>query len=264
MLIGRWPAARSRIWTQSGDGPTWTPLTQRPTNRGQRSGSRTSTLRRSVVGRPVSGGSVGGVPQAGAGHRGDLAGQSDDRERVAAVRLDVDIEHGVAVELDQRAPDRRVGGEDQDPVGVGGQTELVARAEHAVADDAHLLGPLDPPIAGQDGAGERHRDALAGGDVGRAADDVERLAVADRDPCQRQPVGARMALDGQQLADDHVPPVLAPADDALDLHPEQGQSLGERLGAEVDVDVVAQPAERDLHRNWSRNVIRGPCRQRAA
>ena len=165
------------------------------------------------VGRPVSGGSVGGVRRRGAGHRGDLAGEPDDRERVAAVRLDVDVEHGVAVQLDQRAPDRGVRGQDQDPVGVGGQAELVARAEHAVADDAHLLGPLDPPIAGQDRAGERDRDALAGGDVGRATDDVQRLTVTDRDPRQRQPVGARMALDGQQLADDHVLPVLAPADD---------------------------------------------------
>src|SRR6476660_6032007 len=61
-----------------------------------------------------------------------------------------------------------------------------------------------------------------------------------------------MALDGQQLPDDDVPPVLAPADDALDLHPQQRQALGQGLGAEVHVDVVAQPAERDLHRNCSR------------
>ena len=84
---------------------------------------------------------------------------------------------------------------------------------------------------GRTAPGQRDRDTLAGGDVGRAADDVERLAVTDRDPRQRQPVGARMALDGQQLADDDVLPVLAPADDPLDLHPEQGQSLGERLRA---------------------------------
>ena len=45
---------------RSGDGPMWTPPTQRPTKRGHRSGSRTSTEMRSAVGRPVSGGSVGG------------------------------------------------------------------------------------------------------------------------------------------------------------------------------------------------------------
>ena len=67
------------------------------------------------------------------------------------------------------------------PVGVAGQPELVARAEHPVADDAHLLGPLDPPVAGQDRAGQRDGHALAGGDVGRAADDLERLARPDVD-----------------------------------------------------------------------------------
>ena len=205
-------------------------------------GGRTAGFRR--VGR--------GESQARAGHRGDLARQPDDRQGIAAVRLDVDVEDRVAVQLGERPPERRVGGEDQDPVGIGGQAELVARAEHPVADDAHLLGPLDPPVARQDGTGKCHRDPLAGRDVRRAADDLERLAVAGRDARQRQPVGARMALHGQQLPDDDVLPVLAPADDALDLHPEQRQTLGEGLGAEVDVDVLAQPAERDLHRNCSR------------
>ena len=121
--------------------------------------------------------SVGGQRSGRAGHRGDLAGEPDDRERVAAVRLDVDVEDDVAVELGERPPSGASGGQDQDPVGVGGQAELVARAEHPVADDAHLLGPLDAPVARQDGAGQRDRDPLAGGDVRRAADDLERLAV---------------------------------------------------------------------------------------
>ena len=76
------------------------------------------------------------------------------------------------------APDRRLVGQDQDPVRVGRQAQLVARAEHAVADDAHLLGPLDPAVAGQDRARQGDRDALAGRDVRRAADDLERLAVS--------------------------------------------------------------------------------------
>ena len=74
--------------------------------------------------------------------------------------------------------ERRVRRQDEDAVGVGGQAQLVARAQHPVADDAHLLGALDAPVAGQDGAGQGHRDALAGGDVRRPADDLERLAAA--------------------------------------------------------------------------------------
>ena len=52
--------------------------------------------------------------------------------------------------------------------------------------------------------------------------------------------------------DHHVAPVGAPRLDPLDLHPEQGQPLGERLGGQVDVDELAQPAERHPHRNCSR------------
>ena len=58
--------------------------------------------------------------------------------------------------------------------------------------------------------------------------------------------------DLDQLADDDVLPVRAPALDALDLHAEEGQTLGELLRGELDVDVVAQPGQRHPHRNCSR------------
>ena len=48
-----------------------------------------------------------------------------------------------------------------------------------------------------------------------------------------------MLLDRQELTDDDVLPVRAPALDALDLHAEQRQPLGELLRRELDVDVVA-------------------------
>ena len=237
---------------RSGDGPTWTSLTQRPTKRGQRSRSTTSTDeplgRRAARFDDVA----GWEPERPAGHRRDLAGQADDRQQVAAVRFDVDIEDGVAEQLDERPSERRVGGEDQDPVRVGGQPELVTRAQHPVADHAHLLGPLDPPVTGQHGAGQGDRHALAGRDVRGAAHDLERLAVAERDTRQRQPVRPRMALHGKQLADDDVPPVVAPADDPLDLHAEHREPLGELLGREVDIDVLGEPREGHPHRSCSR------------
>ncbi len=180
-------------------------------------------------------------PDRRPGHGRHLACQADHAQRVAAVRLHVDIEHDVAVQVRQRDTERRVGRQDEDAVRVGREVQLVARAQHAVADDAHLLGPLDAPIAGQDRARQRDRDALAGGDVRGATDDLERLAIADRDACERQPVGARMALDAEQLADDDVLPVGAPRLHALDFHPEQRQPFGQLLRRELDVDVVAQP-----------------------
>ena len=49
-----------------------------------------------------------------AGGRGDLAGEAQDGQRVAAVGLDVHVEDDVAVQVDQRDAERRVAGQDQD------------------------------------------------------------------------------------------------------------------------------------------------------
>ena len=91
------------------------------------------------------------------------------------------------------------------PSASDGEVQLVAGAEHALAHDAHLPVALDPAVAGQDRAGQRHRYPLAGRDVRRAADDLERLAaVADRDAWSATGGRRGVLLDGQQLADDHV------------------------------------------------------------
>ena len=241
-----------RIWTWSGDGPTVTPLTARATNRGHSAGSSTidgqPTLDRIARLRRIGLGEADVRP----GHRRDLAGEADHRERVAAVRLDVDVEHDVAVEVRQRRADRGLRREDEDAVPIGGQPQLVAGAQHAVARDAHLLGALDPAVARQDRARQRHRDALAGSDVRGAADDLERLATPHGHPRERQAVGPRMGLHAEELADDDVLPVRAPTLEALDLHPEQRQPLGELLRRELDVDVVAEPGQRHSHRNCPR------------
>ncbi len=236
----------------SGDGPMVTPETQRPTKRGQSPGSSTSTVRRSATGGPASTTSVGGkrsvAPVMAATSRASpTIERASPRFGFTSTSRTVSPYRAVS-----SAPSGVSAGQDEDPVGVDGQPELVAGAEHPVADDAHLLGALDAPVTGQDGPWQRDRDPLAGGDVRRPADDLERLPCPDVHRRQREPVGARVLLDGQQLADDDVAPVGAPRLDALDLHPEHRQALGEDLGGEVDVDVLAQPAERDPHRNCSR------------
>ncbi len=177
-----------------------------------------------------------------AGCGGDLAREPEDRERVAAVRLDVHVQHDVAVELDEGDAEGRVAGKDEDPVCVAGEAQLVARAEHAVADDAHLLGALDTTVAGQDCARKRDRDALARGDVRRAADDRERLRpVPQRHGREAEAVCARVLLDREQLARDDVLPVGAPTLDGLDLHAQERQAFGELLRRQVDCDELAQP-----------------------
>ena len=104
----------------------------------------------------------------------------------------------------------------------------------------------------QDGPGNRDGHPLARRDVRRPADNLEGLALTEGDGREGQPVGAGMLLDGQQLADDDVLPVAAPALDPLDLDPEQGQPLGKLLWGQLHIDVLSQPADRDSHANCSR------------
>jgi hypothetical protein len=117
----------------------------------------------------------------GARRGGDLARQPDEAQRIATIRLYVDVEHDVAVQLTQRLPERRIGRQDQDAVGVAREVQLVAGAEHPVRDRTHLLGALDATTAGQYRARQRNRDALTDGDIGGATDDLERFPGADRD-----------------------------------------------------------------------------------
>ena len=209
---------------------------------GQRVGDRPAAL------------GYGGLRPAdrGAGDGRDLPRQADEAEGVSPVRLDVDVEDGVAEEVAECSPDRGIGLEDEDALGIGRQAQLVAGAEHAVAQRAHLLCALDPSAAGQDRAGQGDGHPLARCDVRRPTDDRQWLTIADAHGRERQAVRTRMGLDGQELADDDVLPVGAPTLDALDLHAQPREPVGKLLGRELDVDIVREPAQRDAHQNCSR------------
>ena len=182
----------------------------------------------------------------------DLPGEADQRQRVASVRLHVHVEDRVPVQLGQAHPDRCTGRQDEDAIRVRRQVQLVARAEHPVADDAHLLRPLDASVARQHGSGQRHRHPLAGCDVRRAAYDREWLALPHPDRRERQPVRVRVSGHREQLADHDVAPVSPPALDGLDLHAQEREPFRELFRGQVEVHEVGQPAERHPHRNCSR------------
>ncbi len=61
--------------------------------------------------------------------------------------------------------------EDEDAVGIGGQAEFGAGAEHALAVDACLLGHIDATAAGQHRTGQCDRHTLADLDVPGTAHD---------------------------------------------------------------------------------------------
>jgi hypothetical protein len=187
-----------------------------------------------------------------AGDGRDLSRQADETQGVAAVGLDVHVENHVAVQVGQVRAELRLRRQNEDALGVAGDTQLVARAEHALGGNAHLLGPLDAAVSRQHGSRQGNRHSLSGGDVVSAADDAQRLPGADVHGGQVQPVRPGVVLHGQQLAHDDVSPVRAPPLETLDFHAQQRQALRQLFGRELDIDVLAEPGKRDPHRNCSR------------
>ena len=194
-----------------------------------------------------------GEAQGGSGEGRDLARETDHAQRVAAVRLDVDVDDRLADQVGEgRAEGDLVAvAEDVDAVAIGPEAELDRAAQHPVADLAADLRALDPAVTGQDGPDEGGRHELVRLEVLGAAHDLELTAgLADVDACQPQGVRVRMPPDLEDAADDDVGPVRPGGLDGVDLHPAHRQLLGEAARRQFDVDVLAQPGERHAHRQW--------------
>ena len=93
LLIGRWPAALRRAFSQAGEGPIVTSSKRRMVKRGHRSRSRTSTSKPGTP--PESDGHAGPrrVGERRAGRGVDLARDAVDAEAVGPVRRDLELEH---------------------------------------------------------------------------------------------------------------------------------------------------------------------------
>ena len=207
--IGRCPAAASRSCSQSGEGPTFTSLKTRAVKRGQRSGTSTVTLAKSSAVALALGGRVvrpGVGTERGAGHRVDLARDPVDAEAVAAVRGHLDLQHrlGQRDHLGQRRARGERVVEHHDAVVVVADLELVGGEDHPFRGDAAQLRLAQLLAARHPRARQRHRDGLAGADVGGAADDRPRPVLADVDGADPQPVGVGVLDRLGHLADHEV------------------------------------------------------------
>ena len=196
-----------------------------------------------------------------------LAGNATQRERVGAVRVDLELDD-LLVEAEHRlgigARLARFGGQHDDAVVVLADTELAGRADHAGRDVPIGLARGDREAAREHTAGQHHDDQVAGREVVRTAHDALRLTgavgIADVDgaPVDGLAVLLRLRLHGQHPADHQRPgDRVAGSVDALQLEPERGQPGGELLGGDVggQVDVLADPGDGGAH-------VRSPSRTR--
>ena len=170
--------------------------------------------------------------------------------------------------------------EHHDPAVVVAELELALGEDHPARGLAAELRLAERLLrAGQQRAGQRDGDGRAGAEVPGAADDLARLALADVDAAELQPVGVRVLAGLDDVPDEEAAEVAVGVDDAavddpVDLAAREDELRRELLDRPVEVDVLAQPRHRDLHQNclvmrrsfsqksrrsgrpWRRNAIR--------
>ena len=187
-----------------------------------------------------------------------LARDAVDAQAVGTVGRDLELEH-VGGDERQDVGEGRPGHqtvlvEHEDPGVVGADRQLVLGEDHPLGLHAAQLGLAQARAVGHDRAGLRDGDRLAGGDVGRAADDRRDVALADRDLADAQPVGIGVALGLEHAPDDEAIELAhAVVVQRLDLGAGHRQALLELAQRQPGVAMLAQPFERDEHQpNCSR------------
>ncbi len=143
--------------------------------------------------------------------------------------------------------DRRVLGQLNDAVMVLAQQQLAERAHHAVRFDATDRGDLERHV------GPRNPGARAAEDadetrarVGRAAHHLHR-PVPRIDRQHLQLVGLRVRRGGQHARDRERTQHVGGVGDILHLQPDARQRLRHRGGVGIGVEMLLEPAQRELH-----------------
>ena len=119
------------------------------------------------------------------------------------------------------------GGGGDDGVGVvmlGGEAQLLQGAEHTVGRHAPELALLDLDAAGEEGLVLGNRHQVAHVDVPRAGDDLDGLGLAHVQLADPHVVAVRVALQGEELADNDI--LQGFIQDLRDLHLGAGESHG--------------------------------------
>ena len=190
------------------------------------------------------------------GEGGEFAGHAAVGEKVRAVRGDFDLEERVGGdELVERAADGGVCGEDHEALVVVAEAEFAAAAHHAAAEDAAEFAFFDGEVAGEDCAGEGDGDAVARGEVFRAADDLAGFRGTVVDLAEAEFIGVGVWDEACDSADDDEVRADAAGLDAFDFDACEREEIGEgvwRVAGEVEMG--REPGERNFHESKKRGA----------
>ena len=245
--IGRCPAPRQPCLQPQRRGPDPDAVKPRAVKRGHSSGTSTVDRGESIrpPRRPSASASIsqGGGGERRAGDRVHLAGDAVDAEAVRAVRVQVEL-HDLRRKSGRprRAASRARAASANSMIPSESSPISSSVSERIIPFDSmprsFALRELRP--VGQPRARQRDGDGEPGRDVGRAADDRP-LAVARVDHADPQPVGVRMLLGGDDVADDEaLCGRRADVVNALDLDRLRREQRRDLLGVEAGIAVLAQ------------------------
>ena len=236
LLIGRWPAAISRAFSHSGDGPDrhvrehagGEPRAElRDLHRDRRVAGHVSLPRRLRIALPWR------RDQRGAGECVDLAGHSVDAEAVDAVGVDLELEHRLGDRQDRpraASPGAKSPSRTTIPSSVVAHLQLGLGQDHPVGHDAPQASP--GPASGRRASPRR---AAATATVWPAAtlgapQTIVRVPSPVSTSQTLQAVGVRMLLRRDHPADDEaLRRRRADVVDPLDLGRAHGEPFGELL-----------------------------------
>src|SRR5262249_37408524 len=130
-----------------------------------------------------------------------------------------------------------------------GQLELALGAEHAVRGDTADRSSGELGAARRDGGADGREHGLEPGPrIGRAANDLERLA-ADIHFADAQLVGIGMRLRREHMTNAEARELLRRILYALDFEAEIGEAFADFRERSLGLQMILEPGERELHRD---------------
>ena len=179
----------------------------------------------------------------------EIAGDAVNAHAIGPVGRHRHLDHRIgAVIIGKTRPHRRVGGQFDDTIVVIAQFELAGRAHHAVA-----LDPADRALPQHHAVGRNHRAGQAkhalhpGPRIGRAADDLQRLAVTGINREHLQLVGIGVARRGEHVRDAETGELVSRIFHALDLEADGIQRIADLRDVGGGLEVILEPGQRELH-----------------
>ena len=135
---------------------------------------------------------------------------------------------------------------------VRAERDLVLGQDHPVGELAAHLALLELEAVRKTRTRQGNRDRRTGTEVPGSADDLPRVALPHVDVAELEPVGVRMLLGLEYAPDEEAGEVAvlvgdAAMDDPVDLAAREHEPPAELLERQVERDVLAEPADGDLH-----------------